>query len=68
VTADDPAELERFVAMYPFRIAYDVVDALTVLCEYDGELKAMQESRPGLRFHAMREHGGLVIQARVEAA
>ena len=32
------------------------------------ELKAMQDVRPGLRFHALREHGGLVFQSRLEAA
>jgi peptide chain release factor 3 len=68
VTADDPVELARLVAMYPYRIAYDAVNAMTVLCEYAAELKAMEESRPGVCFHALREHGGLVFQARLEAA
>jgi peptide chain release factor 3 len=68
VTSDDPVQLQKLVAMYPYRVAYDVVDAMTVLCEYESELRAMQELWPAVKFHALREHSGLVFQSRLEAA
>ena len=63
-----PVQLQKLVAMYPYRVAYDVVDAMTVLCEYESELRAMQELWPAVKFHALREHSGLVFQSRLEAA
>jgi peptide chain release factor 3 len=68
VTSDTPGEVDKLVSMYPYRIAYDVVEAITVLCEYESELKSMQDNCPNVRFHALREHGGLVFQSRLEAA
>jgi peptide chain release factor 3 len=38
-----------------------------VLLEYAGELRAMQENWPKIRFHALREHAGLVFQQKIDA-
>jgi peptide chain release factor 3 len=65
-TGDGPAaderELKRYVDGNAHRVALDAVDAPCVLLEYAGELRAMQENWPKIRFHAMREHAGLVFQ------
>ena len=61
VTCDDAKELLRFVDHNAHRVAYDAVDAPTVLLEYAGELRAMQDNWPKIRFHALREHAGLVF-------
>ena len=61
VTCDDSKELQRFVDHNAHRVAYDAVDAPTVLLEYAGELRAMQDNWPKIRFHALREHAGLVF-------
>ncbi len=61
VTCDDPKELQRFIDHNAHRVAYDAVDAPTVLLEYAGELRAMQDNWPKIRFHALREHAGLVF-------
>jgi peptide chain release factor 3 len=47
-------------------VALDAVDAPCVLLEYAGELRAMQENWPKIRFHALREHAGLVFQRQME--
>jgi peptide chain release factor 3 len=60
-------ELKRFIDGNSHRVAYDAVDAPCVLLEYAGELRAMQENWPKIRFHALREHAGLVFQKQVEA-
>ncbi len=67
----DPAdggerELQRFIDGNAHRVALDAVDAPTVLLEYAGELRAMQENWPKIRFHALREHAGLVFQKQLE--
>ena len=67
VTAEDPRDLEKLIALYPYKIAYDVVGAMTMLFEYESELKAVLDVRPELNFHALREHGGLVFQEKMEA-
>jgi peptide chain release factor 3 len=66
VTCDDPKELARFIDHNAHRVAYDAVDAPTVLLEYAGELRAMQENWPRIRFHALREHAGLVFQKQLD--
>ena len=38
-----------------------------MLLEYAGELRAMQENWPKIKFHALREHAGLVFQKQLEA-
>jgi peptide chain release factor 3 len=62
VTAEDPALLRRFVDANSFRIAYDAVGAPAFLLNYATELTVTQERWPDVRFHALREHAGLVFQ------
>jgi peptide chain release factor 3 len=59
-------ELKRFIDGNAHRVALDAVDAPCVLLEYAGELRAMQENWPKIRFHALREHAGLVFQKQLE--
>ena len=59
-------ELQRFIDGNAHRVALDAVDAPCVLLEYAGELRAMQDNWPNIRFHALREHAGLVFQQRME--
>ncbi|MBI3153833.1 MAG: peptide chain release factor 3 [Burkholderiales bacterium] len=59
-------ELQRFVDANAHRVALDAVDAPCVLLEYAGELRAMQDNWPKIRFHALREHAGLVFQQRID--
>jgi peptide chain release factor 3 len=64
VTADDDKELQRFIDGNAHRVAYDAVDAPTLLVEYAPELRAIESNWPKVRFHSMREHAGLVFQQR----
>jgi peptide chain release factor 3 len=64
--AADERELKRFVDGNDHRVALDAVDAPCVLLEYAGELRAMQDNWPKIRFHALREHAGLVFQKQLE--
>ena len=50
----------------PHRVAYDAVDAPTVLVEYAPELRAIEANWPKIRFHALREHAGLVFQKQLD--
>jgi len=59
-------ELQRFIDGNAHRVARDAVDAPCVLLEYAGELRAMQENWPKIRFHALREHAGLVFQKQLD--
>jgi peptide subunit release factor RF-3 len=59
-------ELQRFIDANQHRVAYDAVDAPTVLVEYAPELRAIESNWPKIRFHALREHAGLVFQRRLE--
>ncbi|MDP1900231.1 MAG: peptide chain release factor 3 [Rubrivivax sp.] len=59
-------ELRRFIDGNAHRVALDAVGAPTVLLEFAGELRAMQENWPKIRFHALREHAGLVFQKQLE--
>jgi peptide chain release factor 3 len=54
-------ELARFIDANAHRVAYDAVDAPTLLVEYAPELRAIEGNWPKIRFHAMREHAGLVF-------
>jgi peptide chain release factor 3 len=47
-------------------VALDAVNAPTVLLEYAGELRAMQDNWPKIHFHALREHAGLVFQKQLD--
>ena len=64
--AADERELQRFVDGNSHRMAYDAVDAPTLLVEYAPELRAIEANWPKIRFHALREHAGLVFQKRME--
>jgi peptide chain release factor 3 len=64
--AADERELKRFIDGNSHRVALDAVDAPTVLLEYAGELRAMQENWPKIKFHALREHAGLVFQKQLD--
>ena len=68
VTAEDPAELDRFIEANAYRVAYDVVDAPAVLYGHASELRAAQEIWPKIQFHALREHGALVVHGNKIAA
>jgi len=59
-------ELQRFIDGNSHRVAMDAVNAPTVLLEYAGELRAMQDNWPKIQFHALREHAGLVFQKQLE--
>ena len=59
-------ELARFIDANSHRVAYDAVDAPTVLVEYAPELRAIQANWPKIKFHALREHAGLVFQKKLE--
>jgi peptide chain release factor 3 len=59
-------ELQRFIDGNSHRVAYDAVDAPTVLVEYAPELRAIEANWPKIRFHALREHAGLVFQRQME--
>ena len=65
VTCDDAGELKRFVDANAHRVAYDAVDAPTVLVEYAPELRAIESNWPKVKFHALREHAGLVFQRQL---
>ncbi|WP_396270727.1 peptide chain release factor 3 [Ideonella sp.] len=59
-------ELKRFIDANSHRMALDAVDAPTLLLEYAGELRAIEANWPKIKFHALREHAGLVFQQRME--
>jgi peptide chain release factor 3 len=61
VTADNEAELKRFIEANAHRIAYDVVDAPALLVSHVAELGAVQDNWKRVQFHALREHAGLVV-------
>jgi peptide chain release factor 3 len=63
VTCDDERELKRFIDSNAHRIAYDVVEAPTFLAGHAPELTAAQDNWTRVRFHALREHAGLVFQS-----
>jgi peptide chain release factor 3 len=58
-------ELQRFIDANAHRVAYDAVNAPAVLVEYAPELRAIEANWPKIRFHALREHAGLVFQQRM---
>ncbi len=64
--AADERELKRFIDGNSHRVAFDAVDAPTVLVEYAPELRAIESNWPKIRFHALREHAGLVFQRQLE--
>ena len=60
------AELKRFIDGNSHRMALDAVDAPTLLLEYAGELRAIEGNWPKIKFHALREHAGLVFQKQLD--
>jgi peptide chain release factor 3 len=65
VTCDDAGELKRFIDANAHRVAHDAVDAPTFLAQHHTELRAVEGMWPKIRFHALREHAGLVFQERL---
>ncbi|MBC7666151.1 MAG: peptide chain release factor 3, partial [Caulobacter sp.] len=59
-------ELQRFIDNNAHRIAYDAVNAPAILVEYAPELRAVEANWPKIKFHALREHAGLIFQKRLE--
>ncbi len=59
-------ELKRFMDANAHRVAMDAVDAPTVLVEYAPELRAIEANWPKIKFHALREHAGLVFQKQLD--
>jgi len=66
VTCDDPRQLKLFIEANSHRIAYDAVDAPTFLAANPYEISVAQEHWKDIKFHALREHAGLVFQTRIE--
>jgi peptide chain release factor 3 len=60
VSCEDDLELQRFIAAHAHRIAFDNAGVPAYLVSMRAELEIAQERWPGIRFHALREHAGLV--------
>ena len=58
-------ELKRFMDANAHRVALDAVDAPTVLLDHMATLRAVEANWPKIKFHAMREHAGLVFHKGV---
>jgi len=56
-------ELQRFIQANQHRMALDAVDAPTLLVDHAATLRAIEGNWPKIRFHTMREHAGLSLQA-----
>ncbi len=54
-------ELKRFIDANVHRMAWDAVDAPTLLVDHAATLRAVEANWPKIRFHTMREHAGLVF-------
>ncbi|MEN9904086.1 MAG: hypothetical protein RLZZ555_651 [Pseudomonadota bacterium] len=54
-------ELKRFIDANIHRMAWDAVDAPTILVDHGATLRAVEANWPKIQFHAMREHAGLVF-------
>ena len=67
MTCDDARQLKLFIEANAHRVAYDAVDAPTFLAANPYEISVAQEHWKGIKFHALREHAGLVFQTRIEA-
>jgi peptide chain release factor 3 len=59
-------ELQRFIDGNAHRMAHDAVNAPTILVEYAPELRAIESNWPKIKFHALREHAGLVFQRQLQ--
>ncbi len=58
-------ELKRFIDANQHRVALDAVDAPTLLVDHSATLRAVEANWPKIKFHAMREHAGLVFHKAV---
>ena len=65
VTSDDPNELKKFIDANAHRVALDAVDAPTLLVDHSATLRAVEQQWPKIKFHALREHAGLVFQSKM---
>ena len=65
VTCDEPNELKKFMDANAHRVALDAVDAPTLLVDHSATLRAVEQQWPKIKFHALREHAGLVFQAKM---
>jgi peptide chain release factor 3 len=65
VTSEDPNELKKFMDANQHRVALDAVDAPTLLVDHSATLRAVEQQWPKIRFHALREHAGLVFQSKM---
>jgi peptide chain release factor 3 len=65
VTSATPRALDRFIEANAHRIAYDAVGAPALLAGYATELAVVQDRWKEIRFHALREHSGLVFESRL---
>ena len=54
-------ELKRFIDANIHRMAWDAVDAPTILVDHNATLRAVEANWPKIQFHTMREHAGLVF-------
>ena len=65
VTSDDANELKKFIDANAHRVALDAVDAPTLLVDHSATLRAVEQQWPKIKFHALREHAGLVFQSKM---
>ena len=65
VSCDDAGELKKFIDANSHRVALDAVDAPTLLVDHSATLRAVEQQWPKIKFHALREHAGLVFQAKM---
>ncbi|MES2943769.1 MAG: peptide chain release factor 3 [Pseudomonadota bacterium] len=65
VTSDDTNELKKFMDANSHRVALDAVDAPTLLVDHSATLRAVEQQWPKIKFHALREHAGLVFQSKM---
>ena len=63
VTCDDDRELQRFIDANSHRVAHDAVGAPAFLAGNAIEIDVAQEQWPKIKFHALREHAGLIFHS-----
>lgn len=63
VTCDDERELQRFIDANSHRVAHDAVGAPAFLAGNSIEIDVAAEQWPKIKFHALREHAGLIFHS-----
>jgi peptide chain release factor 3 len=63
ISSEDPLILKKFILENSHRIAEDVVNAPVFLAAHKSELDVAQQRWEFIRFHALREHAGLIYQS-----